>query len=91
MSRFHFAWRMWKSVGLAFLLLLFGAASANYAQEERILSFHSDVHVKEDGKLEVTETIRVIANATTTVAQAPPGALLPGALCAVADCASPAG
>ena len=52
---------MWKSVGLAFLLLLFGVASANYAQEERILSFHSDVHVKEDGKLEVTETIRVIA------------------------------
>ena len=42
---------------IALLLLLAGSVQA----DERILSYHSDIHIRDDGWIEVTETIRVRA------------------------------
>ncbi|HEX5788127.1 MAG TPA: DUF2207 domain-containing protein [Woeseiaceae bacterium] len=47
--------------GLACALLCLGAAAQ---AEERILDFHSDIVVRPDGRLDVTETIRVQAEGT---------------------------
>src|SRR5579885_1186359 len=46
--------------GLCLLAAAFSSLAA--AQSERILDFHSDIALREDSSLFVTETIRVISN-----------------------------
>ena len=43
------------------LFVAFAPAYPSFAQDERILSFHSDITIDEDGSMTVRETIRVRA------------------------------